>query len=63
GSQFFICVGDAKFLDGQYTAFGKTVDEASDKTALSIATVDRDGSDKPRQPVKINKATVIEKAK
>jgi peptidyl-prolyl cis-trans isomerase B (cyclophilin B) len=26
GSQFFICLGDAKFLDRQYTAFGKLVD-------------------------------------
>lgn len=25
GSQFFICLGDAKFLDGQYTAFGQLV--------------------------------------
>ena len=25
GSQFFICAGDAGFLDGQYTAFGKLV--------------------------------------
>jgi peptidyl-prolyl cis-trans isomerase B (cyclophilin B) len=25
GSQFFICLGDAKFLDRQYTAFGKLV--------------------------------------
>ncbi len=25
GSQFFICVGDAGFLDNQYTAFGKVV--------------------------------------
>lgn len=25
GSQFFICLGDAKFLDRQYTAFGKIV--------------------------------------
>ena len=23
GSQFFICLGDAKFLDGKYTAFGQ----------------------------------------
>jgi len=23
GSQFFICLGDATFLDGQYTAFGR----------------------------------------
>jgi peptidyl-prolyl cis-trans isomerase B (cyclophilin B) len=26
GSQFFICLADAKFLDGNYTAFGKLVD-------------------------------------
>ena len=25
GSQFFICLGDESFLDGQYTAFGKVV--------------------------------------
>src|SRR5580692_10743396 len=23
GSQFYICLGDARFLDGQYTVFGK----------------------------------------
>ena len=25
GSQFFVCLGDAKFLDHQYTAFGKLI--------------------------------------
>ncbi len=25
-SQFFICFGDASFLDGQYTAWGKVID-------------------------------------
>lgn len=25
GSQFFVCLGDASFLDGKYTAFGKLV--------------------------------------
>ena len=25
GSQFFVCLGNAKFLDGQYTAFGKLI--------------------------------------
>ena len=35
GSQFFICHGDAAFLDGQYTAFGRLVygDEALDAIA------------------------------
>lgn len=26
GSQFFICLGDARFLDGKYTAFGQLVE-------------------------------------
>ena len=26
GSQFFICLADANFLDGKYTAFGRLVD-------------------------------------
>ena len=26
GSQFFICLGDARFLDGKYTAFGQVVE-------------------------------------
>ena len=63
GSQFFICVADATFLDGQYTAFGKTADEDSTKVALTIGAVKTGANDKPVEPVKINKATVIEKAK
>ena len=44
GSQFFICVADANFLDWQYTAFGEVVSgmEVADK----IVTMKRDG---PRQ--------------
>jgi len=26
GSQFYICLGDARFLDKQYTVFGQTVE-------------------------------------
>src|SRR5439155_628392 len=35
GSQFFICHGDAKFLDHQYTAFGKLIkgDQVLEKIA------------------------------
>jgi peptidyl-prolyl cis-trans isomerase B (cyclophilin B) len=36
GSQFFICHGDAKFLDRQYTAFGQLVD--GDDVLEQIAT-------------------------
>ena len=37
GSQFFICHGDAKFLDRQYTAFGELV--GGDDVLERIATV------------------------
>lgn len=37
GSQFFICHGDAKFLDRQYTAFGELV--SGDDVFERIATV------------------------
>lgn len=37
GCQFFICDGDAKFLDRQYTAFGR-IDPAD---AASMATLDK----------------------
>jgi len=37
GCQFFICHGDASFLDGQYTAFGKLV--AGDEVLETIASV------------------------
>lgn len=45
GSQFFICVADSDFLDGQYTAFGKVVSgmEAADK----IVSENRDFKDMP----------------
>jgi len=35
GSQFFICHGDAGFLDGQYTVFGKLIkgDDVLEKIA------------------------------
>jgi len=37
GSQFFICHGDARFLDKQYTAFGQLV--AGDDVLERLATV------------------------
>lgn len=46
GSQFFICVADAPFLDGQYTVFGEVISgmEVADK----IVNLPRDGKDNPR---------------
>ncbi|MEG1608478.1 MAG: peptidylprolyl isomerase [Clostridia bacterium] len=38
-SQFFICVADTPFLDGDYAAFGKLSDEASMQIADDISKV------------------------
>ena len=62
GSQFFICHGDAGFLDGQYTAFGKLVDgdDALDAIATAQCHPGGEGSS-PVDPVKVN-AVRIERA-
>jgi peptidyl-prolyl cis-trans isomerase B (cyclophilin B) len=56
GSQFFLCVDKATFLDKKYTAFGKVLKgmEAADK----IVSADRDGGDRPFEPVTIKSAKV-----
>ena len=45
GSQFFICVADAKFLDGQYTVFGEVV--SGMETVDRIVNAQRDDHDNP----------------
>ena len=47
GSQFFICHGDARFLDKQYTAFGQLVagDDVLDRLA-SVPTKNGGGGEK-----------------
>jgi peptidyl-prolyl cis-trans isomerase B (cyclophilin B) len=49
GSQFFICLGDASFLDRQYTAFGKLVKGDDVLKALGgVATRSAGGGEKSR---------------
>lgn len=60
GSQFFICLGKQSFLDGKYTAFGQTADQASLETVHKIGVVPTNQNDLPQTPVVISKATVIE---
>jgi peptidyl-prolyl cis-trans isomerase B (cyclophilin B) len=63
GSQFFICLGTQSFLDGKYTAFGKTLDQESMDTVSKIGASATDSNDKPKEKVVIQKATVTEKPK
>jgi peptidyl-prolyl cis-trans isomerase B (cyclophilin B) len=63
GSQFFICHGDPKFLDGQYTAFGKLI--KGDDVLEKIATTPTLPRDVPatRQNVKSIKIVPASEAK
>jgi peptidyl-prolyl cis-trans isomerase B (cyclophilin B) len=45
GSQFFICHGDPKFLDSQYTTFGKLI--KGDDVLEKIATTPTHPGDRP----------------
>jgi peptidyl-prolyl cis-trans isomerase B (cyclophilin B) len=51
GSQFFICVADAPFLDGKYTVFGEVVKgmEVADK----IVSLPKDGNDNPNDRIEM----------
>ena len=57
-SQFFICHADAKYLDGDYAAFGKVV-EGMD-VVDEIAGVKTNYNDKPLTDVVMKSVTIIE---
>jgi len=59
GSQFFVCLANSDFLDGQYTAFGKATEESLE-VLREIGAVKTDSSDRPLEDVTITKATVVE---
>ena len=56
-SQFFICHDDAKFLDGQYAAFGRVVEgmEVVDR----IAECETNGQDRPFEVQRMAKVELI----
>jgi len=58
GSQFFICVNDSFFLDGQYTAFGRVIEgmDVADK----IVNEPRDSNDNPKEKMEIKSISFIE---
>jgi peptidyl-prolyl cis-trans isomerase B (cyclophilin B) len=59
GSQFFICHGDAKFLDRQYTAFGQLV--KGDEVLEAIANVPCSGPERstPSERVEIKSIAFV----
>ena len=56
GSQFFICVADSFFLDGQYTIFGEVI-EGMD-VVDEIVAAPRDGRDNPRERIEMKKVSI-----
>lgn len=61
-SQFFICVADCAFLDGQYAAFGECADAESLSNAIAISKVPTRSvhfyDDVPVDPIVIKSVTV-----
>ena len=62
GCQFFICHGDARFLDRQYTAFGEVVkgDDVLEKLA-NVATKSGGGGEQstPTKRVAVESITIV----
>lgn len=59
-SQFFICHADAKFLDGQYAAFGKVVEGI--ETVDKIANVRTNRMDRPLDEQKMVRVYFVKEA-
>lgn len=63
--QFFICLADASFLDGEYSAFGRIADGPSLETLKKIGKIPTKDpgtgeQSAPLQPVKINRMIVTD---
>ena len=57
GSQFFIVTAaDCSWLNGKHTVFGRVISGMD--VADRISAVDRDGSDRPREPVTIERVVL-----
>ena len=57
GSQFFICHGEPRFLDHQYTAFGKLI--KGDDVLEKIATTPTEGQDRPVKRMGIESIKIV----
>ena len=58
GSQFFITVAPADWLNHRHTIFGEVTDEASQAVVDAIATTATGPGDRPVDPVVITKVTI-----
>jgi len=62
GSQFFLCHGDAKFLDRQYTGFGELVagDDVLERIA-NVATENGGGGEKstPTERIEVTSVEIV----
>lgn len=62
GSQFFICLGDASFLNGKYTAFGKLIkgDDVLGKIGDTPVTMSGGGEmSQPTQRVEVKSIDIV----
>ena len=53
GSQFFIVTTESAWLDGKHTVFGRVTEGMDVVDAMSA--VPRDGNDRPRDPISIDR--------
>jgi peptidyl-prolyl cis-trans isomerase B (cyclophilin B) len=60
GSQFFICHGNPRFLDRQYTAFGKLI--KGDEVLEKIATTATRPPDRPTKRMGIESVKIVDSA-
>src|SRR4051812_29635978 len=57
GSQFFICHGNPRFLDKQYTAFGKLI--KGDDVLEKIATTKTGPNDRPAKRINVESIKIV----
>jgi peptidyl-prolyl cis-trans isomerase B (cyclophilin B) len=57
GSQFFICHGSPRFLDHQYTAFGKLI--KGDDVLEKIATTATHPQDRPDKRIGVTSIKIV----